>query len=71
MRVQLTLNQVLESRGMSQRELARLTGIRPPSINEMVHNQTLRLPLDNLDKICEVLECGISDVLKLIKELPE
>ncbi|WP_375104041.1 helix-turn-helix domain-containing protein [Paenibacillus sp. RS8] len=68
MRVQITLDQLLEERGMSQRELSRLTGIRPPSINEMVHNQTNRLPLNNLAKICEVLDCGILDVLKLTKE---
>jgi putative transcriptional regulator len=56
---------------MSQHELSRLTGIRQPSINEMCRNQTVRLPLDNLAKICNVLDCGITDVLELKKEQPE
>jgi putative transcriptional regulator len=50
---------------MSQHELARLTGIRQPSINEMCRNQTVRLPLENLAKICEVLNIDISDILEL------
>jgi putative transcriptional regulator len=52
---------------MSQHELSRLTGIRQPSINEMCRNQTVRLPLENLAKICEVLNIDISDVLELRK----
>ena len=56
---------------ITQRELARRTGIRVPSINEMCRNQTARLPLDNLAKICEALNCEISDILKLEKEQSE
>jgi putative transcriptional regulator len=47
---------------MSQHELSRLTGIRQPSINEMCRNQTVRLPLENLAKICEVLNIDIIDI---------
>ncbi|MCY9577943.1 helix-turn-helix transcriptional regulator [Paenibacillus alvei] len=50
---------------MSQRELARITGIRHPSINEMCENKTSRLPLENLASICHVLDVGILDVLEL------
>ena len=68
MKVIITLDQILQEKGMSQRELSRITGIRQPSINEMCRNQTSRLPLDNLAKICEVLHVDINDVLKLEKE---
>lgn len=71
MRVVIQLSKVLEKSNMTQRELSRLTGIRVPSINEMYHNQTVRMPLDNLAKICEVLDCDISDILKLEKEQSE
>lgn len=71
MKVVIKLDQILERANMTQRELARKTGIRVPSINEMYHNQTVRLPLDNLAKICEVLECEITDILKLEKEQSE
>lgn len=71
MKVLITLKECLEEKGMTQRELSRLTGIRQPSIHEMCHNQTNRLPLDNLAKICEALGCGILDILKLEKEPSE
>lgn len=65
MRIIIKLDKLLAERNMSQHELSRLTGIRQPSINEMCRNQTVRLPLDNLAKICETLDCDISDVLEL------
>ena len=68
MKVTIKLSNLLEKRGLSQHELSRLTRIRQPSINEMCRNQTQRLPLDNLAKICEVLECGILDILELEKD---
>ena len=65
MKIVIKLDRLLNERGMSQHELSRLTGIRQPSIHEMCNNTTKRLPLNNLAKICEVLECDISDVLEL------
>lgn len=65
MKVILKLDQLLAERNMSQHELARLTDIRQPSINEMCRNQTVRLPLANLAKICEVLNCDITDIMEL------
>lgn len=66
MKVIIKLDQLLSERKMSQREFAMKAGIRQPSINEMCRNQTNRLPLDNLARICEVLECQITDVLELV-----
>lgn len=67
MNVIIKLDKLLQDRDMSQHELSRLTGIRQPSINEMCRNQTVRLPLNNLAKICEVLDCDICDVIELSK----
>lgn len=71
MKIIIKLDAMLAEREMSQHELARLTGIRQPSINEMCRNQTVRLPLPNLAKICEVLDCDITDILELRKEQSE
>ncbi|WP_338120862.1 helix-turn-helix transcriptional regulator [Brevibacillus laterosporus] len=68
MKIHIKLADLLKERGISQRELSRLTGIRVSSINEMCNNETVRLPLDNLAKICEVLDVEITDVLELIDE---
>ncbi|MEZ7173579.1 helix-turn-helix domain-containing protein [Sporosarcina sp. OR05] len=66
--VRITLKEILDELKISQHELSRKTGIRQPSINEMCRNQTQRLPLDNLAAICKVLNCEISDILKLERE---
>ena len=71
MYVRIKLDQLLEERGYSHREFARLTGVRHPSISEMCNNTTKRIPLDNLAKMCEVLDCQISDILVLEKEQSE
>lgn len=68
MEVKIKLDQLLNNMNMSQRELSKITGIRQPSINEMCRNQTSRLPLDNLGKICKALNCEITDILELVKE---
>lgn len=68
MKVRIKLGQLLDRRDITQRALSRLTGIRHVSINEMCNNQTQRLPLDSLAKICEALNCEITDVLELEKE---
>lgn len=71
MHIKITLNDMLVGIKMSQHELARRTGIRQPSINEMCNNKTERLPLKNLAIICEVLNCEITDIIKLEKEQTE
>ena len=68
MKIDIKLYDLLIERNMSQHELSRLTGIRQPSINEMCNNSTKRIPLDNLAKICEELNCEIQDVLTLQRE---
>jgi len=71
MKIIIKLDKVLAEKGLSQHKLANLTGIRQPTINEMCRNQSLHIPLKNLAKICEVLECEISDMLELKKEHSE
>ncbi|PLR92041.1 helix-turn-helix domain-containing protein [Bacillus sp. T33-2] len=66
MKIIIKLNSILEERGISRREFARMTGIRHPTINEMCKNQTKRIPLDNLAVICEILNVNIQDVLELV-----
>lgn len=69
MAVHTNLQKLLDQKGMSQRELAKVTGIKHPTINKMCQNTLLHFPLDSLDIICEVLECEISDVLTREKTL--
>jgi putative transcriptional regulator len=68
MEIYIKLKEILEEKGISERELSRITGIRQPTINEMCRNQSKRIPLENLAKICEVLDVDIPDILELQKD---
>ena len=47
----------------TQADLARKTGIRPSTINEMYHELCDRVNLEHLDLICEVLGCELHDLI--------
>lgn len=51
---------------MTQADLARKTGIRPTTINEIYHEISERVNLEHLDLICEVLECELSDLMTYV-----
>ena len=54
--------------GMTQKELAERTGIRPPTISAICVGSVKHLPVEALDKICEVLDCQPADLMEFIKE---
>ena len=58
----------LAMREMTQKELAEKTGIRPPTISAICTGTIKHLPVDALDKICEVLDCQPSDLMEHVKE---
>lgn len=47
----------------TQADLARKTGIRPNTISELYHEVAARVSLEQLDKICEVLDCDLTDLI--------
>lgn len=51
---------------LTQKDLAEATGIRPSTINEWYHEIVPRLNVDHIDKICEALDCSITDLLEYI-----
>ena len=61
--IRIRLSTLLGERRMSQITLARKTGIRPATINEMYNEFSVRVNLEHIDKICEVLDCDISELL--------
>ena len=61
----LNLSILLAERGMTQSELAQLTGIRPSTICDMYNNNCTFLKISNIEKICTVLNCDISDFISV------
>lgn len=63
MAVKIYLHRLLGERRWNQADLARKTGIRPNTINEMYHGICERVSLEHLDKICEALDCDLSELI--------
>ena len=52
----------------TQADLARKTGIRPSTINELYHELAERVKLEHLDKICEALGCGLDELIARVPD---
>ena len=59
---------MLAMREMTQKELAEKTGIRPPTISAICLGTIKHLPVEALDKICNVLDCQPADLLEWVDE---
>ena len=61
--IRILLSTRLGERRWTQADLARSTGIRPSTINDLYHELAERINLEHLDLICEALECEITDII--------
>lgn len=61
--IRILLSTRLGERRMTQSDLARVTGIRSQTINELYHDFAERVNLDDLDLICEALDCDLEDLI--------
>ena len=59
---------MLAMREMTQKELAEKTGIRPPTISAICTGTIKHLPVDVLDRMCEVLDCQPGDIIEFVKD---
>ena len=61
--IRILLSTRLSERRWTQANLARKTGIRPSTINDLYHEIAERINLEHLDLICEALGCELSDLI--------
>lgn len=66
MAIRILLSRKLGELRWTQADLARRTGIRPSTINEMYHELCERVNIDYLDRICNVLDCDLTEILVYI-----
>lgn len=60
------LSELLGRQRMTQQQLALRTGIRPNTISDIYNEMCVRISIDHMDKICEVLNCDISELLEYV-----
>lgn len=63
--MKVMLNQILDTKGISQNQLAKNTGISVSTLRNLNHNKTTRINFDILEKICIYLNCNVDDILLL------
>ena len=63
----LTLDKLMEKRGMSRYELAKRTGITFQIIDNYYKNKVVRYDSYVLERICIALDCDIRELFELRK----
>lgn len=61
--IRVLLSSRLGELRLTQADLARMTGIRPSTINELYHEIAERVGLEQLDLICEALNCNLDELI--------
>jgi putative transcriptional regulator len=54
--ITIELQQLLDARGMSQRELSRISGVRQERISQICRGFVDQIGLDHIVKICDALQ---------------
>lgn len=62
--IRILLSARLGEKRATQAELAKMTGIRANTVNDLYHNIAERVTLEHLDLICEYLECSLTDLVE-------
>lgn len=65
--IRIKLDKTLESKNMSRYELAKKTGIQYQIIDNYYKNKVKRYDSYVLDRICDALQCDISDLIEYKK----
>lgn len=65
MAIRVKLRQLLEQKEISQRELARLTGLRASTINHLCSDNVDRVYLETLELVCKTLNIGIEELIDI------
>ena len=66
--IRLTIDKMLEKRGITRYELAKRTEIKFQTIDRYYKNRVIRYDSYILDRICEVLECNVGDIIEHVEE---
>ena len=66
--IRLKLKEYLDKNEITRYRLEQLTGIRYSVITKYYHNIVMRYDSDILNRICNALNCKISDIIEYIPD---
>lgn len=68
-KVEIGLKELVKNRGISLRELARLSDIEPSIINKLANGKREKIYLPHIERIADALEIDdISEIIRLTKK---
>ena len=67
-KVNFNIKVIMKKKNITRNKLANLTGCTYNVIDRYYKNNITRLDLDVLAKICYVLDCNVSDIIKYEKD---
>ena len=65
MAVHVALPALRARRGLSQRQLAALAGLRPDTISALERGESAGIRFDTLARLCETLDCAPGELLEI------
>ena len=66
--IRIKISDLLGKHKMTQASLARAANIRPATVSKMYYEESKRLDISQLNRICDVFNCEISDLLEYIPD---
>jgi putative transcriptional regulator len=64
--IKINLSRMLGERRWTQAEFSRKTEIRPSTVNLYYHELIERMNVDDIDKMCEVLNCSLNELMEYV-----
>lgn len=65
--IRICLDKTLEKQGITRYELAKRSGIQYQIVDNYYKNKVQRYDGYVIERICDALNCGICDVIEIIK----
>ena len=62
---------LLAMNDMTQKQLAEITGIRPPTVSAICTGAIKELPVNVINKMCKALNCQPGDLMEFIPDKKE
>ncbi|MBE5819918.1 MAG: helix-turn-helix transcriptional regulator [Clostridiales bacterium] len=66
--IKIKLSDLLGKHKMTQKALADATKIRPATISKMYYEETKRIDISQINSICKVFDCEVSELLEYIPD---
>lgn len=69
--VKFKLKDVMKKRNVNIGQLSEMTGLHRNGISKMVNGKSKGIEFPTLDKLCDALECDVTDLIEYVKENKE